>query len=85
MDPTRSYIIAVASIIVAWVGFCFSINYINARADVILSSVTIVCVAVGFVQAIKINPVHHNIKEVAPVAIAGLIGIASSAVGIFVV
>lgn len=85
MDPTRSYITAVASIIVAWIGFCFSIDHINAKADVILSSATIVCVAVGFVQAIKIDPVRHNIKEVAPVAIAGLIGIASSAVVIFVV
>lgn len=83
MDPTRSYITAVASIIVAWIGFCFSIDHINAKADVILSSVTIVCVAVGFVQAIKIQPNHNSFKEVAPVAIAGLIGIAS-AIGIFV-
>ncbi len=85
MNPTHSYITAVASVIVAWVGFCFSIDHINAKADVILLSVTVVCVAVGFVQTIKIDQIHHNIKEVAPIAIAGLIGIASSVVGIFVV
>lgn len=86
MDPTRSYITAVSSVIVAWIGFCFNLNLgNNCKADVVLMTVTIACIWISMTQAIRIEPTDNSIKKVAPIAIAGLIGIASSAVGIFVV
>ena len=86
MNPTRRYIISVASIIVAWVGFCFNSNLgSNCKADLVLMTVTIACVLIGVAQAIRTEPTDNSIKKVAPVAIAGCVGIAASYVGIFVV
>ncbi len=83
MDHPRGYVTSVISLFVAWVGFNFNLECFDSKADTITMGITMMCVLVGVVQTLRVHP--WGSKRVAPIAIAGWIGIASSVVGIFVV
>ena len=83
MDRPRGYVTSVISLFVAWVGFNINLGCFDSKADTITMGITILCVIAGFVQTIRVNP--WGSKHVAPIAIAGCVGIAASYVGIFIV
>ncbi len=83
MDHPRGYVTSVISLFVAWVGFNVNLEYLDSKADTIMMGITILCVIAGFVQIIRVSP--WGSKRVAPIAIAGWVGIAASVVGIFIV